>query len=277
MARLYRERADAENVYDELKNQWGRAGYVTQKLAPCRLMANLIALLYPSAGSGSKRQLVAPLRAALRRRPSSGSHPLRQAQGLRHFDRLRAFGTSTGSGPSALRQAQGLRHQPARAAPRRRATHHAQRPAPIRLRSGHPHRQSEPAARKRRPDRGGQHRRQQHLASAKRHCGAMDHRAAMDAPAHPYLPPLAGRKMAGRTPTPRRPVPLRLNPGLSSKKHPENPPTLPPPPLSIHVFRLSRQRRPHSERAFVFERTSFLKLPALCRARVFGRLKSGTA
>ena len=46
LARLYRERADAENVYDELKNQWGWAGYVTQKLAPCRLMANLIALLY---------------------------------------------------------------------------------------------------------------------------------------------------------------------------------------------------------------------------------------
>jgi len=46
IARLYRERADAENVYDELKNQWGWAGYTTQKLAPCRLMANLIALLY---------------------------------------------------------------------------------------------------------------------------------------------------------------------------------------------------------------------------------------
>lgn len=46
IARLYRERADAENIYDELKNQWGWAGYVTQKLAPCRLMAKLIALLY---------------------------------------------------------------------------------------------------------------------------------------------------------------------------------------------------------------------------------------
>jgi len=46
LARLYRERADAENIYDELKNQWGWAGYTTQKLAPCRLMANLVALLY---------------------------------------------------------------------------------------------------------------------------------------------------------------------------------------------------------------------------------------
>ena len=46
MARLYRERADAENVYDELKNQWGWNGFTTQRLAPCGVMANLIALVY---------------------------------------------------------------------------------------------------------------------------------------------------------------------------------------------------------------------------------------
>jgi hypothetical protein len=46
MPRLYRERADAENGYDELKNQWGWSGYSTQKLAPSRIMANLIALFY---------------------------------------------------------------------------------------------------------------------------------------------------------------------------------------------------------------------------------------
>lgn len=46
LARLYRERADAENIYDELKNQWGWCGYTAQKLAPSRLMANLIALIY---------------------------------------------------------------------------------------------------------------------------------------------------------------------------------------------------------------------------------------
>jgi len=46
LARLYRERADAENIYDELKNQWGWNGYTTQKLGPTRLMANLIALVY---------------------------------------------------------------------------------------------------------------------------------------------------------------------------------------------------------------------------------------
>ena len=46
IARLYRERADAENIYDELKNQWGWSGFTTRKLAPCRLMANLVALVY---------------------------------------------------------------------------------------------------------------------------------------------------------------------------------------------------------------------------------------
>jgi hypothetical protein len=46
MPRLYRERADAENVYDELKNQWGWNGYTTRKLGPSRIMANLVALIY---------------------------------------------------------------------------------------------------------------------------------------------------------------------------------------------------------------------------------------
>ena len=46
MPRLYRERGDAENCFDELKNQWGWNGYLTRKLSPCRLMANLIALIY---------------------------------------------------------------------------------------------------------------------------------------------------------------------------------------------------------------------------------------
>ncbi len=45
MPRIYRERGDCENNYDELKNQWGWNGYTTKKLAPCRIMANLIALL----------------------------------------------------------------------------------------------------------------------------------------------------------------------------------------------------------------------------------------
>jgi hypothetical protein len=46
MPRFYRERADAENCFDELKNQWGWNGFTSRRLAPCRLMANLIALFY---------------------------------------------------------------------------------------------------------------------------------------------------------------------------------------------------------------------------------------
>src|SRR6478736_2976065 len=39
LAQLYRDRADSENPFDELKNQWGWAGFVTRDLARCRLMA----------------------------------------------------------------------------------------------------------------------------------------------------------------------------------------------------------------------------------------------
>jgi hypothetical protein len=46
LARLYRERADAENIYDELKNQWGWGGFTTKLLAPTRIMANMVALIY---------------------------------------------------------------------------------------------------------------------------------------------------------------------------------------------------------------------------------------
>lgn len=46
MPKLYRERADMENNYDELKNQWGWAGYTTKKLDVSQLAACFIALVY---------------------------------------------------------------------------------------------------------------------------------------------------------------------------------------------------------------------------------------
>lgn len=46
IAQLYRDRADVENAFDELKNQWGWGGFTTRKLKPCRLMARIIALVY---------------------------------------------------------------------------------------------------------------------------------------------------------------------------------------------------------------------------------------
>ena len=42
----YRDRADCENNFDEIKNQWGWGGFVTQKIKPCRLVARMIALIY---------------------------------------------------------------------------------------------------------------------------------------------------------------------------------------------------------------------------------------
>ena len=46
LAQYYRDRADAENSFDELKNQWGWGGYTTQDLKRCRLMARIVALIY---------------------------------------------------------------------------------------------------------------------------------------------------------------------------------------------------------------------------------------
>jgi hypothetical protein len=42
----YRDRADCENNFDEIKNHWGWGGFVTQKIKPCRLIARIIALIY---------------------------------------------------------------------------------------------------------------------------------------------------------------------------------------------------------------------------------------
>src|SRR5262249_39737671 len=46
IAQLYRDRADAENIYDEFKNQWSWGGYTTWDLQRCRIMARIAALLY---------------------------------------------------------------------------------------------------------------------------------------------------------------------------------------------------------------------------------------
>jgi hypothetical protein len=43
---LYRDHADGENIFDELKNQWGWGGFTTHDLARCRLAARLVALFY---------------------------------------------------------------------------------------------------------------------------------------------------------------------------------------------------------------------------------------
>lgn len=42
----YRDRGDAENNFDELKNQWGWAGFTTQDRKRCQIMGRIIALVY---------------------------------------------------------------------------------------------------------------------------------------------------------------------------------------------------------------------------------------
>ena len=46
MAQHYRDRGDAENNFDELKNQWGWAGFTTQDRKRCQIMGRIIALVY---------------------------------------------------------------------------------------------------------------------------------------------------------------------------------------------------------------------------------------
>lgn len=46
IAQHYRDRADAENAFDELKNQWGWCGFTTRELKRCQIMARHIALIY---------------------------------------------------------------------------------------------------------------------------------------------------------------------------------------------------------------------------------------
>ncbi len=45
-AQLYRDRADCENPFDELKNQWGWSGFTTHDFERCQIMARYIALIY---------------------------------------------------------------------------------------------------------------------------------------------------------------------------------------------------------------------------------------
>jgi hypothetical protein len=46
IGQCYRDRADCENAFDELKNHWGWGGFTTRDLKRCRLMARIVALAY---------------------------------------------------------------------------------------------------------------------------------------------------------------------------------------------------------------------------------------
>jgi len=46
LAQHYRDRADAKNGFDKLKNQWGWGGFTTHDIHRCQIMARNTALLY---------------------------------------------------------------------------------------------------------------------------------------------------------------------------------------------------------------------------------------
>ena len=46
VAQLYRDRAEAENIFDELKNQWGWTGFTTHDLRRCQILGRTIAVIY---------------------------------------------------------------------------------------------------------------------------------------------------------------------------------------------------------------------------------------
>ena len=46
LSQHYRDRADCENIFDELKNQWGWGGFTTRDLGRCHILARTIALVY---------------------------------------------------------------------------------------------------------------------------------------------------------------------------------------------------------------------------------------
>lgn len=46
IAQLYRDRAESENVFDEMKNQWGWSGFTTHDQGRCQIMARINALIY---------------------------------------------------------------------------------------------------------------------------------------------------------------------------------------------------------------------------------------
>src|SRR5207302_5008489 len=46
IAQHYRDRGDAENNFDELKNQWAWSGFTTHDRKRCQIMARITALVY---------------------------------------------------------------------------------------------------------------------------------------------------------------------------------------------------------------------------------------
>ena len=69
LAQHYRDRADAENNFDELKNQWGGAGFTTQDRKRCRVLVRAQALIYHWWGLFTRLVMADQHAAAITTRP----------------------------------------------------------------------------------------------------------------------------------------------------------------------------------------------------------------
>ena len=60
IGQFYRDRADCENGFDELKNQWGWGGYTTQDLERCNHSARAV-VRFTTGGAGTCDWRIRPL------------------------------------------------------------------------------------------------------------------------------------------------------------------------------------------------------------------------
>lgn len=102
LGQLYRDRADAENAFDELKNQWGWGGFTTHDLHRCQLAARGVALAYNwwslfvrLAHPDARREAITSrpwLMAAVGRRTEHAGQTTITLTGLHaHFEKARAM------------------------------------------------------------------------------------------------------------------------------------------------------------------------------------------
>lgn len=101
LGQLYRDRADAENTFDELKNQWGWGGFTTHDLHRCQLSARAVALIYNwwslfvrLASPDARREAITSrpwLMSSVGRRTEHAGQTTITLTGLHaHFDKARA-------------------------------------------------------------------------------------------------------------------------------------------------------------------------------------------
>ena len=100
LGQLYRDRADAENAFDELKNQWGWGGFTTHDLHRCQLSARAVALIYNwwslfvrLANPEARREAITSrpwLMSSIGRRTEHAGQTILALTGLHaHFDKAR--------------------------------------------------------------------------------------------------------------------------------------------------------------------------------------------